>query len=606
MPRHTTTWALPWPDQGEADEAVACYRRALELKPDYAEAHNNLGIVLTAQGHLDEAVACGRRALELKPDYPEAHKTLADALCSSRSPDEAVALYRRALELKPDYAEAHNNLGNALLEQGKVDEAVACYRRALELKPDYPETHNNLGNALLEQGKLDEAIACFRRALELIRTPRGHNNLGVALRSRGSWTGGGRLPPGLELKPDYPEAHNNLGNALKDQGMVDEAEACWRRALELKPDSVETHNNLGIALKQQGKLDEAMASYRRALELKPDYAEAYNNLANALWEQGKTPEAEACWRRTIELKPDCADAYSNLGMMLYEKGRLAEAATILQRWLEYAPENPVARHMVAAFTGQDVPARAADEYVRSSFDHFARTFDKKLKRLDYHAPELVMAAVAEALGDPKGELDVLDAGCGTGWCGPLLRPYARRLTGVDLSPAMIEQARARQVYDDLIVAELTAHLEAAAGTLRSGGVGRHAGLLRRFEAGLRGGRRRTAARRPVDLHGRKGRPAPIRRGRGFFLQPHGRYCHTEDYVRRTLAEAGLSVREMTPGILRKELGQPVQGIVASACKRKLLTCRTTANSVLQGMLNCRFGRRQASHGRSFQRPRRAA
>ena len=96
--------------RGSLDEAVACYRRALELKPDYAEAHNNLGNALQDQGKLDEAVAC----------------------------------YRRALELKPDYAEAYNNLGNALRDQGKLDEAVACYRRALELKPDYVEAHSNL------------------------------------------------------------------------------------------------------------------------------------------------------------------------------------------------------------------------------------------------------------------------------------------------------------------------------------------------------------------------------------------------------------------------------------------------------------------------------
>ena len=71
---------------------------------------------------------------------------------------------------------------------------------------------------------------------------------------------------------------------------------------------------------------------------------------------------------------------------------------------------------------------------------------------------LVAEAVAAALGGPKGTLDVLDAGCGTGWCGPHVRPYARRLTGVDLSPAMIERAEARRVYDELVVAELTEYL----------------------------------------------------------------------------------------------------------------------------------------------------
>ena len=107
-------------------------------------------------------------------------------------------------------------------------------------------------------------------------------------------------------------------------------------------------------------------------------------------------------------------------MMLYEKRRLAEAAAAIRQWLHQSPENVIARHMLAAFTGQEVPARAADEYVRSSFDHFARTFDVKLQRLEYRAPELVMAAVAEALGEPASEREVLDAGCGTGWCGPLL------------------------------------------------------------------------------------------------------------------------------------------------------------------------------------------
>ena len=165
-------------EQGKLDEAVACYRRALELKPDYAEAHNNLGVALKDQGKLDEAVACYRRALELKPDYAEAHNNLGNALKEQGKLDEAIACYRRALELKPDYAEAHNNLGIAFKDQGKLDEAVACYRRALELKPDYAEAHNNLGVAFKDQGKLDEAVACYRRA--------------------------------LELKPDFAEAHSNL------------------------------------------------------------------------------------------------------------------------------------------------------------------------------------------------------------------------------------------------------------------------------------------------------------------------------------------------------------------------------------------------------------
>ena len=134
--------------RGSCDEAVACYRRALELSPDFAEAHGNLGDAFQDQGKLDEAVACYRRALELKPDFAEAHSNLGNAFKDLGKLDEAVACYRRALELKPDYAEAHNNLGNAFKDQGKLAEAVACYRRALELKPNYAEAHSNLLFAL--------------------------------------------------------------------------------------------------------------------------------------------------------------------------------------------------------------------------------------------------------------------------------------------------------------------------------------------------------------------------------------------------------------------------------------------------------------------------
>jgi len=100
-------------------------------------AYNNLGTVLTKQGKLDEAVASYKRALEIKPDYAEAHNNLGAALTEQGKLDEAVASYKRALEIKPDYAEAHNNFGTVLTKQGKLDEAVASCKRALEIKPDY-------------------------------------------------------------------------------------------------------------------------------------------------------------------------------------------------------------------------------------------------------------------------------------------------------------------------------------------------------------------------------------------------------------------------------------------------------------------------------------
>ncbi len=246
---------------GRLDEAVASYGRALALRPELPEAHNNLGVALRGQGRLSEAVTHYGRAVALRPDYPEAHNNLGIALAHQGRLAEAVASYGRALALKPDYAEAHNNLGSALAQQERLDEAAARFRRALALRPDYPEAHNNLGGALGQQGQLDEAVAHFRRA--------------VALRS------------------DYPEAHSELGSALAHLGRLDEAVVHLRRALALRPDYPEAHSNLGGALAEQGRLDEAVTHFRRAVALRPDYPEAHSNLGMVLLSLG---DLAAGWR----------------------------------------------------------------------------------------------------------------------------------------------------------------------------------------------------------------------------------------------------------------------------------------------------------------------
>lgn len=92
-----------------------------------------------------------------------------------------------------------------------------------------------------------------------------------------------------------------------------------------------------------------------------------------------------------------------------------------------------------------VPARASDAYVQSVFDRFSNSFDSRLAALDYRAPALVAEAVSECLGPLAAGLEVLDAGCGTGLCAALLRPFANRLTGIDLSEGMLSKARARRV-----------------------------------------------------------------------------------------------------------------------------------------------------------------
>ena len=228
-------------ERGQADAAIANYRKALERNPGFVEAHNNLGAALMGRGEIDAAVAHYEKALELKPGYAEAHNNLGLALAARGRFDAAVAHYEKALELKPGYAEAHNNLGLALAARGRLDAAVAQYEEALAIKPDYGDAYYNLGVALAKLDRMDAAVASYRKA--------------------------------VEFEPDSANAQSNLGNALAARGQADAAIACYQRALAIKPDHVDALNSLGLALAGLGRLDAAIAQYRKALAIKPDYAE---------------------------------------------------------------------------------------------------------------------------------------------------------------------------------------------------------------------------------------------------------------------------------------------------------------------------------------------
>jgi tetratricopeptide (TPR) repeat protein len=151
--------------QGQVEEAIAHYRRALEIRPAGAAVDYNLGIALASRGQVEEAILHFRRALELRPDGAAIAYKLANALLSKGQLDESIVYYRRALEIEPEGAAIACSLGNALNEKGQVDEAIACFSRALAISPGLARAHSGLGTALARKGRLAEAIAEYGTAL---------------------------------------------------------------------------------------------------------------------------------------------------------------------------------------------------------------------------------------------------------------------------------------------------------------------------------------------------------------------------------------------------------------------------------------------------------
>lgn len=152
--------------QGEFHDAIAHYRKALAIDGGNAVVYNNLGgAILCEQGSLDDAVACFERALALKPDYTDAHCNLGNVFRVLGRLEPAAAHYEKAIALRPDRADLPYILGNVFSEQGRLDSARACYEQALALRPDFADAHTNLIVTLMDAGKLDDALFRCERAL---------------------------------------------------------------------------------------------------------------------------------------------------------------------------------------------------------------------------------------------------------------------------------------------------------------------------------------------------------------------------------------------------------------------------------------------------------
>jgi tetratricopeptide (TPR) repeat protein len=325
---------------GELDAAVKCYEQALVIKPDYAEAKNNLGNALSDLGQLDGAVKCYEQALVIKPDYAEAKNNLGNALSNLGQLDGAVKCYEQALVIKPDYAEAKNNLGNTFHELDKVDDAVKCYEEALVIKPDYAEAYNNLGVLLNDIGQLNAAANKFERALAINpNNTEVHYNLGITFMALGQLNAAVKnFEQALAIKPDYAEAHNNLGVTLKKLGQLGAAVKSYERALAIKPNFVEAHSNLGFALMKLNQVDAAALSCEKALSINSGYVEAHNNLGLTFNESGQLDAAVKSYEQALAIKPDYAEAHSNLGVTLKELGQLNAAVKSYGRALAINPD----------------------------------------------------------------------------------------------------------------------------------------------------------------------------------------------------------------------------------------------------------------------------
>jgi len=434
---------------------------------------------------------------------------------------------RQALTLDPKHADSLYLLGLVHAQTNRLDLAIDLIVSAVRCNPNNHEYFLNLGELLQHQNKLDEARKSFDLA--------------------------------IKLAPNLAVGWIKLGNLLRIQRRYDEVLLTYEHAFTLDPNNADAAALSSGVLLELHRYEEALAKCELSLAISPDQAEVLCVKGDCLRNLGRVAEAAAIYRRASELAPDRASVWRLLGKVHEQLGDRDDAIKALRRVLEIDPSDPFGASVELMRLGADELSEMPPAYVRLLFDQYAATFDTALvERLGYRGPSVLLEAVlsaCQAHRKPANFKHAIDLGCGTGLAAVAFAKMVDRFIGIDLSPGMIEKARATALYAELketdmleglrttpdssvdlalsadamvYVADLFPVLKEASRVLASGGL--LAFTLERHD------------------------------GDGFIMGEGRRYAHSASYVRASIEAVGLVVLQLEQQPIRTERGVPVPGL----------------------------------------------
>jgi tetratricopeptide (TPR) repeat protein len=322
------------------DEAVFCYKRALELhnkkksgnaeksvpeggsdlsgagieasagagaENGECEIHYNLGNALFRLKKYDKAAKSYERALKLNPSLTAVQENLALCLVGAGEKEKALDYFKAALASDTANLRLHSILAGLFTEMGRYREAEIEINDCIRLKPDGIEAYEELGKLLVRQNRLKESIEAF-------------DNM-------------------IRLSPENFPGYYHKASACYRLGLLREAVECYRKAVRLDGKSYRSYYNMAVALEELGERREAVEAFGKAIMLKPDFVDAYNNLGVVLSTMGRYDEALEIYKEGILKNPGEHSLFLNMGIMLSETGRYREASAAFRNAIDLKPDD---------------------------------------------------------------------------------------------------------------------------------------------------------------------------------------------------------------------------------------------------------------------------
>lgn len=352
-------WGNALQRMGKTAEAMSCYAKAIEIKPNLAEVYAGIADIYVQQDKLNPAIKHYQKAIIIKPSA-RVYRSLADTWQRLGESGKAQLNIHKAIKLEssqgaevsdnniPEISEldtinlkesdsghsveSYCRIARKLEQQNKWKQAAIYYRKALDLSisrpallPQTSKNKESIESNSLEQNQItnNSQNATFKAA---------EQQLDKAIK---------RYHKQTKLQPNSSKIHTDLGNLYARKGKLQYAIACYRKAIDLKPNYAKAHLNLSRTLLRVGRQKEFIKEMQLALGLQPKIGSAIDRfyLGNALVNQGQQQQAIGFYYKAIVLNPLFIHAYHRLSEVLSKQGKHQEAIEFLEQGINHNPDN---------------------------------------------------------------------------------------------------------------------------------------------------------------------------------------------------------------------------------------------------------------------------
>ena len=400
----------------------------------FAEANSHLG-------EYPEVAHCCKKLVAMDPSNYQAIYNYALAVQHLNNFNEAINAYEQCIKINSQYFNAYANCAALYQITGQHEKAIQYFTHALKLE-DNTEVKIQLAKTYFESGNTNAAINTYNQI--------------------------------LAKNQENDKARFFLAQLYYEIEDYNKSESHYLHLYQKNKLDISVINNLGRLYEQANNLDKAIDFYSKALELNNKLAITQRNLARLFLKKFKTTDQKEYIDKTVHTLNKAIEIEPGHPEPFFELGKIYNLLKDTDKAIEYfnqalnmdIPEDfknaeefrLAAKYFLSSVNNPDNYDKDKKDFIADLFDDYADKFDKHLvEGLEYKTPVLISEKISSLLSTDN-KLNIIDLGCGTGLCAPFLSKYSKNLTGIDLSAKMIEKAKALNIYDNLIVGEITEEL----------------------------------------------------------------------------------------------------------------------------------------------------